>query len=197
MPLSRTTVLRGAAMAVIAFAAGGACAYPLRAQAPVPPAPPPSTATPAQQAAIAPYRAPGIALVQPLAGGTVPQDRAALVFRFAQGEPDDPLDVTSFAVSVDGEDRTREFQLAVSAAGHQAWGTLGAADVSRRPSLGTHQVTARICSSRGACATAQGSVVVLPAIVAAPDETERKVSRKRKVLGALIDLGKKLLQVPQ
>ena len=135
--------------------------------------------------------------MQPPNGGSVTQDRAALVFRFAQGEPDDPLDVASLAVSVDGEDRTKEFQLAVSAAGHQAWGTLGAADVSRRPSLGTHQVTARICSSRGACATAQGSVVVLPALVtAAPDETE-KVSRKRKALGALIDLGRKLLQVPQ
>jgi hypothetical protein len=181
---------------VIAFAAGGACAYPLRAQVPVPITPPPNTATPAQPI-IAEYRTPAIALVQPPNGGTVSQDRAALVFRFAQGEPDDPLDVTSFAVSVDGEDRTKEFQLAVSATGHQAWGTLGGAEVARRPSVGTHQVTARICSSRGACAVAQGSVVVLPAIVApAPDETAKPISRKKKVLGALLDLGKKVLQVP-
>ena len=196
MPLSRTTVLRGAAMAVIAFAAGGACAYPLRAQTPVPAAPPPNTAT-TTQPALAAYHPPVIALVQPPNGGTVSQDRAALVFRFAQGEPDDPLDVTSFAVSVDGEDRTKEFQLAVSAAGHQAWGTLGGADDSGQPSVGTHQVTARICSSRGACAVAQGSVVVLPALVApAPDEAGKATSRKRKFLGALLDLGKKVLQVP-
>lgn len=182
-------------MAVIAFAAGGASAYPLRAQTPVPPAPPPSTATPAQPL-IAAYRTPVIALVQPPNGGTVSQDRAALVFRFAQGEPDDPLDVTSFAVSVDGEDRTKEFQLAASAAGHQAWGRLGANDVSRRPSVGTHQVTARICSSRGACAVAQGSVVVLPALVTT-EQAAKPMSTKRKALGALLDVGKKLLQLPR
>lgn len=182
MPLfctERTTRLRGAAFAVVAFTLGTVCAYPLQAQQPSPPGAPPGSA-PVTTPAIAAYRVPLIALVQPLPGGTVAQDRPALVFRFAQGEPDDPIDVASFAVAVDGEDRTKGFQVT----GAQAWGPLGAA-----PPVGLHEVTARVCSSRGACATAQGSVAVLPVPTAAATTT----STKKKVLGAVLDFGKRLL----
>jgi hypothetical protein len=53
-----------------------------------PPASPPATNAPV----LAAYRAPTIALVQPPAGGSVPQDKPVVVFRFAAGEPDDPID---------------------------------------------------------------------------------------------------------
>ena len=179
MPLSRTTRLRGAAFAVVAFTLGTVCAYPLQAQQPTPPGAPPGS-TPVATPAIAAYRAPQIALVQPRPGGTVAQDRPALVFRFAQGEPDDPIDIASFAVSVDGEDRTKGFQVTAA----QAWGPLG-----DTPPVGLHEVTARVCSTRGACATAQGSVAVLPA----PTSGATPTSKKRKALGALLDFGKRLL----
>ena len=182
MPLfctERTTRLRGAAFAVVAFTLGTVCAYPLQAQQPTPPGTPAGSVP--TTTAIAPYRAPLIALVQPTPGGTVAQDRPAVVFRFAQGEPDDPIDVASFAVSVDGEDRTKGFQVTAA----EAWGPLGDA-----PPVGLHEVTARVCSSRGACATAQGSVAVLPSMT----EIAGPLSRKQRVLGAVLEIGKRLLR---
>src|SRR5690349_18729997 len=68
------------------------------AQQPPPPVPSPVPAS-ASSPALMSYRPPAIALVQPLlppAGtGSVPRDRPAVVFRFAAGEPDDPLDARS------------------------------------------------------------------------------------------------------
>jgi hypothetical protein len=72
------------------------------AQQPVPAPAPSSSPAPA-------YRPPALALVQPAAGGSVPQDRPVVVFRFAAGEPNDLIDVRSFAVAVDGHDRTQLF----------------------------------------------------------------------------------------
>lgn len=185
MPTDRlfdhATRLRGARMAIVAFLLGAVRAYPLEAQQPAAPQQPQSAAP---GAVLAPYRAPVLALVQPLPGGTVSQDRPSLMFRFAQGEPDDPVDIGSFTVAVDRVDRTQAFQVT----GTQAWGSLGDA-----PSLGLHEVSARVCSMRGACATAIGTVAVLPS----PTEAPLSISRKRKVLGAMLDLGKRMLGLPQ
>ena len=191
MPTERTLDhairLRGARLAIVAFLLGAVRAYPLEAQQPAASQQPQLPATPS--AVLAPYRAPVLALVQP-ATGTVTQDKPVVVFRFAQGEPTDPIDLASFAVSVDGEDRTKLFQVA----GGDAWGPLDPPgdDVL---SVGAHQVVARICSTRGACASAASAVIVMPPLVqpageAVPDE---KKSRKRKVLDAVISVGRKLL----
>lgn len=128
-------------------------------QSPAPPAAP-------SQPIITPYRAPLIALVQPASGGSLPSDRPAAVFRFAQGEPLDPLDVRSFAVSVDGEDRSALFQVTST----EAWGSLSEGDLAP----GIHQVTARICSSRGACTSADATVVATASVVANPVPTKKK-----------------------
>ena len=191
MILSRITRVRGSAYAVLALLGGAATAYPLEAQQPAASQQPqlPATASPV----LAPYRAPVLALVQP-ATGTVTQDKPVVVFRFAQGEPSDPIDLASFAVSVDGEDRTRLFQLATGASGGDAWGPLDSPGHDAL-TVGAHQVVARICSTRGACASAAGAVIVMPPLVqsasdAAPDD---KRSRKRKVLDAVIGVGRKLL----
>lgn len=188
---STLTRLRGAAYAIVAFAAGAVCAYPLDAQQPAAPQQP-QLPTPTSTV-LAPYRAPVLALVQP-ATGTVTQDKPVVVFRFAQGEPADPIDLASFAVSVDGEDRTRLFQVATGSAGGDAWGPLDPPG-DEALTAGAHQVVARICSTRGACASAASAVIVMPPLVqpagdAAPDE---KKSRKRKVLDAVVGVGRKLL----
>ena len=191
MILFRITRVRGSAYAVLALLGGVATAYPLEAQQPAASQQPqlPTTTSPV----LAPYRVPVLALVQP-ATGTVTQDQPVVVFRFAHGEPGDPIDLASFAVSVDGEDRTRLFQVATGAAGGDAWGPL---DTPGDGSLtvGAHQVVARICSTRGACASAASAVIVMPPLVqpagdAAPDD---KKSRKRKLLDAVIGVGRKLL----
>ena len=116
-----------------------------------------SSPAPVQQASpqLAPYRTPVIALVQPASGGTVPQDKPVVVFRFAQGEPDDAIDAKSFAVSIDGVDVTPGFLVV----GSEAWGSLVRA-VSEPLAAGVHQVNARICSARGACGSASASVSV-------------------------------------
>jgi hypothetical protein len=156
--------------------------------------------TPQQQSALSPYRAPSIALVQPPAGGTVPQDRPVVVFRFVQGEPGDLVDARSFAVSVDGTDRSALFQLAASAMGGEAWGPLVAAAEISSGNLapGAHQVTARICSARGACASANATVTVLPTPAAGVTSaaSHPPTGRKQKLLDALIAVGKRLLREP-
>ena len=168
----------------------GAVASPAGAQAPTPPSPPGSVTM------LAPYRAPVIALVQPPGGGTVPLDRPAVVFRFAAGEPDDPLDLGSLLVAVDGADRTALFQSTAT----QAWGPLADAETLRRGAFaaGPHRVTARICSSRGACTTAEAQVLAQPGPVvttAIPLDAvaAAKPSTVRRVLGAVVGVARKLL----
>lgn len=186
----RTTRVRGLAVAVVAFTLGPARAYPLAAQQPAS----------QQPASVAPYRLPTISLVQPVAGATIPRDRPVIVFRFVQGEAGDPLDDASFAVSVDGEDRTHLFKTGIAAAAPgpapgagaiaspagDAWGAIagrpkkGASDLL---ALGPHRVAARVCSSRGLCAAIETTVVVTPPVVAPPPRP-RKRSLIEKLLGA-------------
>ncbi len=145
---------------------------------------------------IAAYRPPIIALVQPVSGGTVPQDRPVIVLRFSSGEPGDALDVSSFRVVVDGNDRTGRFQVNAT----EAWGAISEIEQdqtneSSTIALGAHQIAARICSSRGACSELSG-VVIVTAPVTSAGEPARKVSRKERVVDALMTAVRRLLQSP-
>lgn len=153
--------------------------------------------------ATTPYRPPTIALVQPSGAATVPSDRPAVVFRFAPGEPNDPIDLASFAVTVDGRDRTRSFQVTSG----EAWGSLSGDPIAGSDSalaLGTHQVSARICSARGACGVLVTSLAVIPSGVvsqtsnpaaegAAADSSSSASSRRRRVIDAILAALTKLL----
>lgn len=181
----------------------------LTAQAPppVPPVPVPAPAPVSPASAPAPmslaYRVPAIALVQPPASsgsaGSVPQDRPVVVWRFAAGEPQDPIDLRSLLVTVDGVDRTMLFQVA----GTEAWGPLAdAASIARGMlPIGAHRVAARICSSRGACGQAEQTVTVIgsiaqsPTVAVARDTTAAatKQSKARRTLDVLVGVGRKLL----
>ena len=180
----RAASLRHAPTSLALIAATLTRVAPLGAQQAVPP-------TPAPQ--IAPYKLPTIALVQPPSGGTVPQDKPVVVFRFAQGEPADPIDVRSFTVMVDGEDRTRLFQLALLAAaapalpGGEAWGPLD----DRTVAEGSHEVSARICSSRGACGVASAAVLVADG--SKGSNAGNEPPKRQRVLRALLDATRRLL----
>ena len=197
MPTERTLDhairLRGARLAIVAFLLGAVRAYPLEAQQPAASQQPQLPATPS--AVLAPYRATVLALVQP-ATGTVTQDKPVAVFRFAQGEPTDPIDLASFAVSVDGEDRTRLFQVATQPLG-EAWGPLAdPAATEKDLTVGTHVLSARICSTRGTCGTLQTTLVVMPPLVA-PAATAganpQAHSRVRRALGAILSAPGRIL----
>lgn len=186
---------------LISAALGAACitlaAAPLSAQAPVTT---PSVSPVVPSASLAPYRVPVIALVQPAlppaGAGTVPLDRPSLVFRFAAGEPDDPLDVRSLVVAVDGVDRTALFQTAATQAGGQAWGPFAPDEAVKRGQLavGAHHVAARICSARGACTTAEAQVLVVPGLaITAPDDAAAPQNARQRVLGAVLSATRKLL----
>jgi len=102
-------------------------------------------------------RPPTIALVQPTGTGTVPRDKPIIVFRFAPGESDDPIDARSFTVAVDGADRSARFHVTAN----EAWGPLsGVATDDSLPATGLHAVSARICSVRGLCGRAEVTVAV-------------------------------------
>ena len=102
------------------------------------------------------YRAPSIALVQPAAGGAIPQDRPVVLVRFAPGEPGDPIDAASFAITLDGADRTRGFHISAA----EAWGSLVPPANEPALQIGLHSLEARICSVRGACTTTATAIVV-------------------------------------
>lgn len=142
----------------------------------------------AQQSELPPYRAPALVLAQPPAGIGLPQDRPVVVLRFSQGEPNDPIDVGSFAIAVDGQDRTRQFQVTAT----EAWGPLGP-DAGASPiEAGAHQLAARICSSRGACTELATTVSVVPPAVGGA-EGDPGDSRRRRLLAALLDAVRKIL----
>lgn len=151
------------------------------AQTATPPSTPPST----PPAVAAPYRAPVLAMVEPANGGAVPADRPVVVFRFAPGEADDPLDLRSFAVSVDGQDRSARFQVTAS----EAWGPLAGGESGEAQaaaiSAGAHRVTARLCSSRGACSAADLTVIVTPALSTATSTTADKHGLLQLLLGVV------------
>lgn len=148
----------------------------LGGQSPVPPTPVPLPS----------YRPPVLALVQPPSGGSVPQDRPVIVFRFAPGDSADPIDTRSFAIAVDGKDRSGLFQ----AAHDMAWGSIGSAEEGGALSVAVHSIAARICSVRGACTDISVSVTVSTPAVSRPITT---ADRKRTVLDLLLAAVKKLL----
>lgn len=119
------------------------------------------------------YRSPSIILVQPAPERGIPADRPVVVFRFAQWEADDPVDATSLRVWVDGEDRSRSFQLANGEARGSLASRLTSGDsatTAGNPALvtpGVRLVVARLCSTRGVCGEARAPVTVLPAVDAA------------------------------
>lgn len=132
-------------------------------------------------------RGPTLDLVQPPPNGSVPADRAMLGFRYAPGDPADPIDDASFRVWLDGAERTAGFR----AGNGEVWGTLaGASSGSRaresgaaagasgaaasappRPiAPGAHLVIARICTLRGSCTQTTEIVTALPT-PASPDDS--------------------------
>jgi hypothetical protein len=145
----------------------------------------------AQPPPIAAYRPPVIALVQPPGGGVVPQDRPVLVFRFAAGEPGDPLDAASLRVLVDGVDQTPRFQVSSV----EAWGSIADSILEDDGApLGPRQVVARICSLRGACTESANVVTVVPPLGATGGQTRsRPDGRKERLLDALLAAARKLL----
>lgn len=175
-PVRRSPTLLLAALASSAASDPGI----LAAQQPAP-APPPLSAT---------YRQPTIALAQPPGGGTLPQDKPVVVIRFAHGEPGDPLDLTSFRLTLDGEERTALFHVGAA----EAWGPLAAPEDGEPLAAGPHQLRARICSERGACASLAASIAVVPdpTAPAEPAATSGK-SRRDGLLELLLDAARKLL----
>jgi hypothetical protein len=135
--------------------------------------------------AVSPYRLPVIALAQPATGSALPQDKPVVLFRFAAGEATDPIDLGSFAVSVDGENRTSLFQMS----GAEAWGPLSSG--ADRITLGEHEVVARICSARGACSTTIALVTVGPA---GPDGAHKPQKKKLQFIEALLSALRTLLK---
>jgi hypothetical protein len=142
-------------------------------------------------------------LVQPSSAATLPQDRPVAVFRFAPGEPNDPIDLASFAITINGLDRTRSFQVTAS----EAWGSLAggsAASMDSSIALGLHEVSARICSARGACGVLVTSLTIVPSQLqsqtsnsaaegAAADSSRSASSRRRRVIDAVLAALRKLL----
>ena len=145
----------------------------------------------------APFRAPAIAMVQPPGGGTVPRAKPVVVFRLAAGEAADPLDVRTFAVTVDAVDRTNRFQVTAD----QAWGTI--VDPPPGDSVaptGVHAVAARICSVRGACAETVDTVVVAAGVIDRAISNDRPAvanppsSLRARVIELLLDAVRKLIK---
>jgi hypothetical protein len=115
-----------------------------------------------------------------------------VVFRFAQGEATDPIDTKSFAVAVDGEDRSALFQVSAT----EAWGPIMRLQAEAGGGLiaaGAHELAARICSSRGACATVVATVVVVPPVARAPEASNPQPERRPSALDRLIAIARKLL----
>ena len=174
------------------------------AQQPVPGPPQPPLSSAGSDATLAAYRLPTIVLAQPAGAATLQRDRPIIVFRFGPGEPNDPIDLASFAVTVDGRDRTRFFQVT----GLEAWGSLASDAPGQSDSslaLGPHQISARICSARGACGVIVSSLTVVPSQVAsqpphpaaegaASDSASSSASsRRRRVIDAVLAAVRKLL----
>lgn len=152
---------------------------PMPQPAPVP-MPPVTVVAPPQAPPIMGYRAPAIALVQPPAGQSLPQDKAVIILRFAVGEPADQLDASSFGVWVNGATRAALFQVA----GTEAWGPLS--DPKSGPlAPGVYQVTARICSTRGTCGTTASTVTVTASDVGA-GKADDGSSRKQRLIDLLL-----------
>jgi hypothetical protein len=119
----------------------------------------------------------------------LPQDRAVLIFRFAPGEASDPLDASSFAVLVNGATRSALFQVA----GSEAWGPLSDPHVTSTLAPGAYQVTARICSSKGACGTTSATVTVASSGGTPAGAPEQGASRKQRLIDLLLAGARRLV----
>lgn len=111
------------------------------------------------------------------------------MFRVAPSDASDPIDARSFAVSVNGDDRSAGFQLA----GSEAWGSLAAPSDNGTLTItpGVHRVAARICSSRGACTEVVESITVVASEAAT---SAAPVDRKRSMLDLLLLALRKLIE---
>ena len=135
----------------------------------------------------APYRSPQLALAAPVRGESLPQDKPSVVFRYERGEPDDPIDLASFTVIVDGEDRSTQFH----ADSAEAWGSIDplakGASAGQALALGVHQVAARICSVRSVCTDLRDAVTVAPSsldVASAP--SPKRISRVLAAIAVIL-----------
>lgn len=177
-PRAHEASLRAVTLLAIAMTVGSASNSAGAQQ----PAPTPATA-------LSPHRLPSLALVEPATGAAVPQDRPTVVFRFAPGDSADPIDARSFAVSVDGTDQTKLFQVARD----EAWGQLAQPPGPHQGPIasGAHQVAARICSIRGACTEVASTVAVVVSSAVGTDQAPE--NHKRSLLDLLLAAARKLL----
>jgi len=135
-----------------------------------------------------PYLAPQLALVQPAAGADLAQDNPAVVFRLAQGDSSDALDLASFEVAIDGVSRTPQFRVDST----EAWGSLdppaspGSARADAMLDLGAHLITARICSVRSICTDARAAVTVVSSANAVSDPAAAKPKKRLVAVIVLI-----------
>jgi hypothetical protein len=107
------------------------------------------------------------------------------VLRYVSGDASDRLDLRSFVVLVDGTDRTSHFQITADA----AWGPIinGGGEGIR-----AHDVRARVCTVRGACAEVAATVTVVASLVTKHD-TVNKVWRG-KIIDAALEAARRLLK---
>jgi hypothetical protein len=161
-----------------------ALAHPLSAKAQAPSLP---------GVALTPPRPPVITLAQPGEGVAIPQDRPALVFRFAATDASDPLDLGSLRIVVDGRDATTRFQVTPN----EAWGKLDPPPASGVPmvAVGLHAVSARICSLRGACGAVAASVSVsaVPPPLEATPNAPKSSPGPHGFIGALVKVARKII----
>jgi len=144
---------------------------------------------PGADSALLAYHPPRIALVQPAEGGVLQQDRPVVVIRFAAGEPGDPVDARSFAISVDAKDQTSLFRVSAT----EAWGPL--ASFPSDLSLGSHEVAARICSARGACSSTTAKVTVAsPTVTVGEAASGKDVTARRRLVDAFLVALRSLLK---
>ena len=131
------------------------------------------------------YSPPRLTLAYPAPGMSVPSDNPAVVFRYAPGEASDPLDLRTFAVTVDGADRTRHFRATADA----AWGLISD---RRGAGLRAHNVRARVCSVRGACAEVAAVVTVAGPVATTNDAPNKE--RRGKIIDVVLEAARRLLK---
>lgn len=140
----------------------------------------------AQQATPAEYGRPTLVLAYPAPGVSVPGDNATVVFRYAWGDSGDPLDLRTFRVLVDGVDRTSRFRATADA----AWGTIVPGG---QPGIRAHDVHARVCTVRGACAELGAVVTVITPPGTANEEAPAK-GRWVKFADVALEMLRRLLR---
>ncbi len=179
-----TTRVRGGATALVMLLPSLVLAVPLLAQ--VQASDTTQASAPSSAPSSAPYRSPALALAAPARGENLPQDKPGIVLRYARGEPDDPIDLASLVVLVDGEDRSTQFH----ADSTEAWGSIdplaSGAAAGQALALGVHQLTARICSSRSLCTDLREAITIEASVLSVAPTPH--VSSKSRVLTALVVL---------